>query len=138
MTAQELKIHELKDANAEQRHLIAEQKLLIESLRVALEESTKQSQELTAQIVNLNEQLDYLKKLLFGSSSEKRAKKPEAEEPTKETLAKKTTKPKSKTKLEDKIKGILTINIIQKQILIKWHTHLCLHRLAPILMLKYA
>lgn len=122
MTPQEIRFREVKDENLELKSLVKEQKLLIESLRVALELSTKQNQELTVQISHLNEQLESFKKLLFGTSSEKRNKKteenetvfneaekesnPEAEEPTKDTIVKKTKTRKSKTKLEDKIKGL--------------------------------
>lgn len=128
MTPQEIRFREVKDENLELKSLVKEQKLLIESLRVALELSTKQNQELTVQISYLNEQLESFKKLLFGTSSEKRTKKteenetvfneaekesnPEAEEPTKETIVKKQKTRKSKTKLEDKIKGLEVEQVI--------------------------
>ena len=80
MTPQEIRFREVKDENLELKSLVKEQKLLIESLRVALELSTKQNQELTVQISYLNEQLESFKKLLFGTSSEKRTKKIEENE----------------------------------------------------------
>ena len=80
MTPQEIRFREVKDENLELKSLVKEQKLLIESLRVALELSTKQNQELTVQISYLNEQLESFKKLLFGTSSEKRTKQTEENE----------------------------------------------------------
>lgn len=63
--AKDLQIIELKDTIAEQRQLIS-------PLRVALDTSNAQTAELTAQIKLLHEQLEYMKKKLFGTSSEKR------------------------------------------------------------------
>ncbi len=80
MTPQEIRFREVKDENLELKSLVKEQKLLIESLRVALDFSTKQNEQLTIQISYLNEQLESFKKLLFGTSSEKRTKKTEENE----------------------------------------------------------
>ena len=77
----------MNNENLELKSLVKEQKFLIESLRVALDFSTKQNEQLTIQIShlntqigNLNEQLESFKKLLFGTSSEKRNKKTEENE----------------------------------------------------------
>ena len=66
MTAKDLQIRELKD-------VISEQKQLISSLTSALSISSAQSLELTNQIKILNEQLEFMKKKLFGTSSERRS-----------------------------------------------------------------
>ena len=63
--AKDLLIRELKDTNSEQRQMN-------KTLQVALENSNHQVAELTVQIKLLNEQLDYMKRKLFGTSSEKR------------------------------------------------------------------
>ena len=110
--AKDLQIMELKDTIAEQRQLIS-------TLRVALDSSTAQSAELTAQIKLLNEQLEYMKKKLFGTSSEKRPldaqlnlfNEAEVEASTQateldETIFVTTHARKPKTKLEEKIKGL--------------------------------
>lgn len=65
MTAKDLQIRELKD-------IINDQKQLISALNNALASSNAQSEQLTAQIKILNEQLEFLKKKLFGTSSERR------------------------------------------------------------------
>ena len=59
-------IRELKDSVSEQRQMN-------KTLRAALENSNAQVAELTVQIRLLNEQLDYMKRKLFGRSSEKHA-----------------------------------------------------------------
>lgn len=59
-------IRELKDSVSEQRQMN-------KTLRAALENSNAQVAELTVQIRLLNEQLDYMKRKLFGRSSEKTA-----------------------------------------------------------------
>lgn len=63
--AKDLLIIELKDT-------ISEQRQMNKTLQVALENSNHQVSELTVQIKLLNEQLDYMKRKLFGTSSEKR------------------------------------------------------------------
>ena len=62
--AKDLLIWELKDSVSEQRQIN-------KALRSALENSNAQVAELTAQIRLLNEQLEYMKRKLFGRSSEK-------------------------------------------------------------------
>jgi len=57
-------IRELKDSVSEQRQMN-------KTFRAALENSNAQVAELTVQIRLLNEQLDYMKRKLFGRSSEK-------------------------------------------------------------------
>ena len=64
--AKDLLIWELKDSVSEQRQIN-------KALRSALENSNAQVAELTAQIRLLNEQLEYMKRKLFGRSSEKHA-----------------------------------------------------------------
>lgn len=64
-TAKDLLVRELKDTITDQRQLIT-------TLRTALDASTAQAHELTQQISNLNEQLAFMKKKLFGTSSERR------------------------------------------------------------------
>jgi len=65
MTAKDIQLKE-------QRDLIAEQRQVINALNKALTTSNTQTEELTKQIKLLNEQLEYLKKKLFGTSSERR------------------------------------------------------------------
>ena len=62
----DLLIRELKDS-------ISEQRQMNKTLRAALENSNNQVAELTIQIQLLNEQLEYMKRKLFGRSSEKHA-----------------------------------------------------------------
>ena len=64
--AKDLLIRELKDSVSEQRQMN-------KTLRAALENSNNQVAELTIQIQLLNEQLEYMKRKLFGRSSEKHA-----------------------------------------------------------------
>ena len=59
-------IRELKDSVSKQRQMN-------NTLRAALEDSNAQVAALTVQIRLLNEQLDYMKRKLFGRSSEKHA-----------------------------------------------------------------
>ncbi len=108
----DLQILELKDTIAEQRQLIS-------TLRVALDNSNAQAAELTAQLKILNEQLEYMKKKLFGTSSEKRQldeqlnlfneaeseMNTEVKEPEENILVTSHAR-KPKTKLEEKIKGL--------------------------------
>lgn len=110
--AKDFQIMELKDTIAEQRQLIS-------TLRIALDTSNAQTAELTAQIKLLNEQLEYMKKKLFGTSSEKsqldeqlnlfneaeQETNPKATEPEEATLVNAHAR-KPKTKLEEKIKGL--------------------------------
>lgn len=110
--AKDLQIMELKDTITEQRQLIS-------TLRAALDTSNAQTAELTTQIKLLNEQLEYMKKKLFGTSSEKRqldeqlnlfneAEKesnPKETDPEEATLVNAHIR-KPKTKLEEKIKGL--------------------------------
>ena len=65
-SAKDLLIRELKDS-------ISEQRQMNNTLRIALDNSNSQVSELTVQIKLLNEQLEYMKRKLFGTSSEKRA-----------------------------------------------------------------
>ena len=64
-SAKDLLIRELKDS-------ISEQRQMNNTLRIALDNSNSQVSELTVQIKLLNEQLEYMKRKLFGTSSEKR------------------------------------------------------------------
>ncbi len=110
--AKDLQIMELKDTIAEQRQLIS-------TLRAALDTSTAQIAELTEQTKLLNEQLEYMKKKLFGTSSEKRQldeqlnlfneaeyeSNPEIVEPEEDILVTSHAR-KPKTKLVEKIKGL--------------------------------
>lgn len=120
MTAKDLQIREQKD-------LIAEQKQLIGALNNALKTSNAQTEELTKQVKLLNEQLDYLKKKLFGTSSERRdlisddqlsifneiefESASKVETPEIEQTVKSHSR-KRKTSLLDKIKGISVEQII--------------------------
>lgn len=70
-SAADLRLREIKDLNAQLNTTIQNQNLLITSLQKDKEEDRKLISELTEQISVLNEQLDYLKKKLFGTSSEK-------------------------------------------------------------------
>lgn len=65
-SAKNLLIRELKDS-------ISEQRQMNQTLRTALDNSNSQVSELTVQIKLLNEQLEYMKRKLFGTSSEKHA-----------------------------------------------------------------
>lgn len=62
--AKDILIRELKDSLNEQRELN-------KTLQSALNISNIQVQELTVQVKLLNEQIDYMKRKLFGSSREK-------------------------------------------------------------------
>lgn len=64
-SAKDILIRELKDT-------ISEQRQINKSLQTALDNSNNQVAELTVQIKLLNEQLEYMKRKLFGTSSEKR------------------------------------------------------------------
>ena len=121
-TAKDLQVREFKDT-------IVEQRQLIKMLREALDASTTQSKELTLQIANLNEQLAFMKKKLFGTSSERRSlevngqidlfNEAEAEvdfsakEPFAETIVSEH-KRKPKTTLEEKLKGIPVEQVIRE------------------------
>ena len=64
--AKDLLVRELKDSLSEQRQMN-------KTLQTALQNSNAQVAELTSQIRLLNEQMDYMKRKLFGRSSEKHA-----------------------------------------------------------------
>lgn len=111
-TAKDILIRELKDTISDQKEMIA-------TLRAALDASTSQSRELTVQIKNLTEQVEYLKRKLFGTSSERRDKnvegqislfnEAEQENDSARQSADVEVKPhtrKKKQTLEEKIKGI--------------------------------
>lgn len=120
-TSKDIQIRELKDT-------IKEQGQLINSLRVALDASTAQSKALTLQINNLTEQLEFLKKKLFGTSSERRNSKIEGQinlfneaelestknavEPIIEETIVSSHKRKPKTTLKEKLKGIPVEQVI--------------------------
>lgn len=70
-SAADLRLREMKDLNAKLSTTIQNQNLLITSLQKDKEEDRKLISELTEQISVLNEQLEYFKKKLFGTSSEK-------------------------------------------------------------------
>lgn len=71
MESSDLRIRELKDLNAQLNITIRNQNILIESLQKDREADRKQNQELTEKILVLSEQLEYLQKKLFGTSSER-------------------------------------------------------------------
>lgn len=110
--AKDLLIRELKDSVSEQRQMN-------KTLRTALENSNNQVAELTVQIRLLNEQLDYMKRKLFGRFSEKHAAEtdgqltlfdePEKEEPVILTAAEISVKSharKPKAAFEEKTKHL--------------------------------
>lgn len=118
--SKDLLIRELKDS-------ISEQRQMNRSLQRALDASTEQVNALTQQVTLLNEQLEYMKKKLFGTSSERRKPEdetqlsffneaeleanPEQKEPLIETeIAAHKRKPK--TKLDEKIKDLPVERII--------------------------
>lgn len=112
-SSKDILIMELKDS-------ISEQRQMNKTLQNALDASTSQVKELTIQVSLLNEQMEYLKKKLFGTSSERHVPLDnqismfnEAEieanpEIVEELLETEVTshKRKAKTTLEEKIKGI--------------------------------
>ena len=70
-SAADLRIRELKDLNAQLNTTIQHQNLLIESLQKDKESDRNLISELNEKVTVLNEQIDYLTKKLFGTSSEK-------------------------------------------------------------------
>ena len=69
--ASDLRLRELKDLNSQLNTTIRNQNLLIESLHKDREADRKLIQELTEKVSVLTEQIGYLQKKLFGTSSEK-------------------------------------------------------------------
>ena len=65
-TAKDIQMRELKDTVSQLNKTMSEQTALIRSLRQIIEEKTEHEKV-------LQEQIDYLTKKLFGSSSEKKA-----------------------------------------------------------------
>ena len=65
-SAREIQLNELRDTISQLKETIAEQNELIRSLRDRLDEKTNHEKQ-------LQEQIDYLTKKLFGTSSEKRS-----------------------------------------------------------------
>lgn len=136
-SAKDILILELKDS-------IAEQRQMNRTLQNALEASTSQVKELTNQVSLLNEQMEYLKKKLFGTSSERRDSPSddqlsifdEAEteaDPQKIEEIQATDvaahKRKAKTTLEEKIKGLPVKEIICELPSEKQFCDLCGHDL---------
>lgn len=64
--ARELQLRELKDTISQLKTMLSEQTELIRSLRLIIEEKSSHEKE-------LQEQVDYLTKKLFGTSSERRS-----------------------------------------------------------------
>lgn len=65
-SAKELQLRELKDTISQLKTMLSEQTELIRSLRLIIEEKSSREKE-------LQEQVDYLTKKLFGTSSERRS-----------------------------------------------------------------
>ena len=113
-SAKDIQFRELKDTISQLKTTIASQNQLIQSLQKAVEAAGVRE-------ANLNEQIEYLTKKLFGSSSEKRSNVMDGQlnlfdeveqacgeeifQPEPETVVKSHTR-RSKTRLEDKLKGI--------------------------------
>lgn len=64
-SAKDIQLRELKDTISQLKMMMSEQTEMIKSLRLIIEEKSKHEKV-------LQEQVDYLTKKLFGSSSEKR------------------------------------------------------------------
>lgn len=110
--AKDLLIRELKDSVSEQRQMN-------KTLCTALESSNNQVAELTVQIKLLNEQVKYMKRKLFGRSSEKHAAETDGqltlfdepekygtEIPSKAEIAVKSHSRKPKASFEEKTKNL--------------------------------
>lgn len=122
-SAKEILFRELKDTISQLNIMIASQNQLIASLQESVNAANAREEEYLRNQAALREQIDYLTKKLFGKSSEKRngpydgqlSLFDEAEQCNKdqtqeriveqESIIKEHTR-KSKTKLEDKLKGI--------------------------------
>lgn len=122
-SAKDIQFRELKDTIAQLNITIASQNQLIVSLQESVNVANAREEEHLRNTAALREQIDYLTKKLFGTSSEKRndsfdgqlnlfdeAEQSSSDESAKnvadqETVIKEHTR-KSKTKLEDKLKGI--------------------------------
>ena len=64
-SAKDIQLRELKDTVSQLKTMMSEQTEMIRSLRLIVEEKTAREK-------SLQEEVDYLKKKLFGASSEKR------------------------------------------------------------------
>ena len=119
-SAKDLQFRELKDTITQLNQSIAAQSELIVSLQKSLEASKLRETESERQNAVLKEQVDYLTKKLFGTSSERRHSEVEGQinlfneaeqevaqesKESKEIKVKSHTR-KSKTTLEEKLKGI--------------------------------
>ena len=120
-SAKDIQFRELKDTISKLNTMIASQNQLIQSLQESVKAANAREEMLLKNEAALKEQIDYLTKKLFGSSSEKRkdtidgqlslfdeAEQCATEEvinPKQEEIVKSHTR-RAKTKLEDKLKGI--------------------------------
>lgn len=120
-SAKEIKFRELKDMITQLNTTIASQNQLIISLQKSIDDAASREKEHLQNEDNLRQQIDYLTKKLFGSSSEQRNNSIEGQlslfdeaeqsaqdvdqEPKQETIVKEH-KRKSKTLLSEKLKGI--------------------------------
>ena len=120
-SAKDIQFRELKDTISQLNMTIASQNQLIMSLQESINAANAREEAYLRNEAALKEQIDYLTKKLFGSSSEKRhdmidgqlglfdeAEQSASEEtivPEQESIVKSHTR-RTKTKLEDKLKGI--------------------------------
>lgn len=126
-SAKELQFRELKDTIAQLNQSIAAQSELIVSLQKSLEAAQLSKAEDEREKSVLKEQIDYLTKKLFGTSSERRHNEVEGQinlfneaeqevaqetQNTSEEIIVKSHKRKSKITLDEKLKGIPTEDIL--------------------------
>ena len=120
-SAKDIQFRELKDTISQLNMTIASQNQLILSLQESINAANVREEAHLKNEAALKEQIDYLTKKLFGSSSEKRqdmidgqlglfdeaeqSSSDEAKLLEQETIVKAHTR-RAKTKLEDKLKGI--------------------------------
>ena len=120
-SAKDIQFRELKDTISQLNMTIASQNQLIMSLQESINAANAREEAHLKNEAALKEQIDYLTKKLFGSSSERRqdmidgqlglfdeaeqSVSAEAKLPEQETIVKTHTR-RTKTKLEDKLKGI--------------------------------
>ena len=120
-SAKDIQFRELKDTISQLNMTIASQNQLIMSLQESINTANAREEAHLKSEAALKEQIDYLTKKLFGSSSERRHDmidgqlglfdeaeqyaSEEADIPEQETIVKTHTR-RAKTKLEDKLKGI--------------------------------
>lgn len=120
-SAKDIQFRELKDTISQLNMTIASQNQLIMSLQESINAANAREEAHQKNEAALKEQIDYLTKKLFGSSSERRQDmiegqlglfdeaeqyvSDEVDTPKQETIVKTHTR-RAKTKLEDKLKGI--------------------------------